>query len=427
MKKILKQLVVAVLGMQVRRLRKKNDFKIIGVVGGIGKTSTKMAIAHTLSGLDIRVRWQEGNYNDIVSVPMVFFGHEMPSLLNPLAWLKIFLLNSIQVLKPYPYDYVIVELGTDGPGQITKFKKYLQLDYGIVTSIVSEHMEQFGDMQSIAEEELSVTSFSKQIIYNADFVAADHRPLLQETSISYGMHSNEASYRISNVFQSAGGIDADIKYQNDILLHITQEIVSEVQFYSVLAAVVICHQLGIKSVDLKQALQSIRPVSGRLRRLRGINNSTIIDDTYNASPEAVKAGLAALYKLQSPQKIAILGNMNELGAMSAQAHKEIGELCDPSQLKLVVTIGPDANAHLAPAAEAKGCLVRSFDNPYDAGEYVEGKVEPQAIIFAKGSQNKVFAEEAVKQLLADPEDASKLVRQSPNWLSKKSKAFPKNF
>jgi hypothetical protein len=92
----------------------------------------------------------------------------------------------------------------------------------------------------------------------------------------------------------------------------------------------------------------------------------------------------------------------------------------------VVTIGPDASQYLAPAATSRGCTVKSFDNPYEAGEYVQGKIEPGAVIFAKGSQNGVFAEEAVRLLLADPEDAVKLVRQSHYWQKQKAKSFKRS-
>jgi UDP-N-acetylmuramoyl-tripeptide--D-alanyl-D-alanine ligase len=160
-----------------------------------------------------------------------------------------------------------------------------------------------------------------------------------------------------------------------------------------------------------------------MRRLVGINNSTIIDDTYNASPEAVSAALKTLYRLDAPQKIAVLGNMNELGKFSAEAHRQIGEQCDPKQLDLVVTIGPDANKYLAPAAEKKGCKVGTFSDPYQAGEFVKLQIKPGALVLVKGSQNKVFAEEAVKTLLADPVDASKLVRQSRYWMKIKAKNF----
>src|SRR5690606_9297871 len=118
------------------------------------------------------------------------------------------------------------------------------------------------------------------------------------------------------------------------------EVVSETQLYSVLEPSIVGNELGLKKTDILKGLAAALPVSGRLRRLRGVNNSIIIDDTYNSSPDAVKAGLETLYSLEAPQRIAILGNMNELGEMSAAAHKEIGELCDPGKLALVVTIGP---------------------------------------------------------------------------------------
>lgn len=422
MKHIFKRFVVTVLGWQVRLLRRKHQFKIIGVVGSIGKTSTKMAVAQTL-GKSLRVRYEQGNYNDIVSVPLIFFGHELPPLFNPLAWLRIMAGNFRQIYGDYPYDVVVVELGTDGPGQIAAFSKYLRLDMAIITAVAPEHMEHFADLKAVADEELAVTTFSNRVFYNADLIPMEFHTMLPSGSIGYGMTASDADFRLANVFHSASGLEGDVKYGEGIFVHIAQEVVSETQLYSALAAVVVGHGLGLKPTEILAGLRMIVPVNGRLRRLRGINGSMIIDDTYNASPEAVKAGLASLYKLEAPQKIAVLGNMNELGVMSAQAHKEIGELCDPKQLALVVTIGPDANAYLAPAAQAKGCQVQAFDSPYAAGEYLQGRIEPGAIIFAKGSQNGVFAEEAVKQLLADPEDGDKLVRQSEAWRRKKAAQF----
>jgi hypothetical protein len=120
-----KDIVLIVLSWQVKRLQRRNDIKTVGVVGSYGKTSTKLAIARVLQK-HFRVQYQEGNYNDIVSVPLVFFGEAMPSILNPIAWLLIFIRNELQLLKPYPYDIVVLELGTDGPGQIAAFKRYLR-------------------------------------------------------------------------------------------------------------------------------------------------------------------------------------------------------------------------------------------------------------------------------------------------------------
>jgi UDP-N-acetylmuramoyl-tripeptide--D-alanyl-D-alanine ligase len=160
-----------------------------------------------------------------------------------------------------------------------------------------------------------------------------------------------------------------------------------------------------------------------MQRLRGINNSVILDDTYNASPDATKAALDTLYKIDAPQKIALLGNMNELGGFSQDAHTDIGEYCNAKQLDLVVTLGPDANKYLAPAAEKNGCKVIRTTKPHEAAESIKEVIKAGTVILAKGSQNMVFAEEAVKALLENPDEADKLVRQSPEWLKKKQKAF----
>ncbi|HEU5121363.1 MAG TPA: Mur ligase family protein [Candidatus Saccharimonadales bacterium] len=427
LKDFFKEIVVSILARQVHLLRKTHNIKVIGVVGGIGKTSAKMAIAEAL-GKTLRVRYeerragsQESNYNDIVSVPLVFFGHSMPSLFNPLAWTRLFLDNAKQIKGDYPFDVVIVELATNRPGHIAAFGRYLELDYAVVTAIVPEHMEYFDTMQAVANEELSVATYSKNLIYNADLVAEAYQQPLQ-AAVSYSM-KQPADYRLVNVRQLMNGFEGDVAYDGEVFLHFHHNALSEIQLYPVLAAVTLGGELGLTPPQIQGGIATIEPVSGRLRPLRGINNSLIIDDTYNALPEAVKAGLKVVYGLKAPQKIVILGNMNEFGATSAQVHKEIGKLCDPNELDLVVTIGPDANAYLAPAAAAQGCDVKSFTTPYEAGAYLKSRVQHGAIVYAKGSQNKVFAEEAIKLLLADPNDASKLVRQSEYWQKRKARSF----
>ncbi|HSD56274.1 MAG TPA: hypothetical protein VLA92_03910, partial [Candidatus Saccharimonadales bacterium] len=107
--------VCNILESQVKRLRANNNFSVVGVVGSVGKTSTKIAIAQVLRA-SRRVQWQEGNYNDRVTVPLIFFGHSQPNILNVIAWLKIFIANERIIGKPYPYQVVVAELGTDGPG-----------------------------------------------------------------------------------------------------------------------------------------------------------------------------------------------------------------------------------------------------------------------------------------------------------------------
>ncbi len=420
MKQHAKSLVVHVLGWQVRRLRKKNELMIIGVVGSIGKTSTKFAVAQILKEAKV-VRFQEGNYNDIVSVPLVFFGQTMPSLLNPFAWLRIFYRNERQLRRNYPYDVVVVELGTDAPGQISKFSRYLRCDIAIVTALTPEHMEFFKSMDAVAAEEMSVVNFSDKVILNKDLCSPKYYKNFLDNVITYGT-SGVVDYGIDKVKTTRNGSKYVVSMP-DRQLELNQDAFGLPEIYSAVAGVVAADLDGLTDQQIKHSVRKLMPVSGRMQRLEGIKRSLILDDTYNASPVAMKASLDILYAMKAPQKIAILGNMNEMGEHSKAAHVEVGNYCEPEQLDLVVTIGPDANEFLAPAAKKRGCDTQSFDNPYDAAEFIKSVLKEKAIILAKGSQNKVFAEEAVKLLLANPNDAEKLVRQSKQWMKKKRKNF----
>lgn len=420
MKVLARFLVVTILGWQVRRLRAKKSFKIIGVVGSIGKTSTKRAIAETL-GMAKRVRYQSGNYNDLASVPLVFFGQDIPSLFNPFAWLKVFIINEKILSRPYPFDVVVVELGTDGPGQIAEFAKYIELDIAVVASITPEHMEYFEDIDAVAAEELSVAAYAKQLVINVDLIEPKYVDALSNL-VTYSIR-RAADYRGKTGVFKKGNSEVIISKQNKKIVAEQLPLFSEVQLYSTIAAVVIWDQLGLNLNNISMALKSISPVPGRMQLLSGIKDSIIIDDSYNASPEAVVAALDTVYKLSAPHKVALLGNMNELGEYSKNAHVFIGEHCDPKELDEVVTLGPDANAYLADVARNRGCNVTSFDSPYAAGEYLRSIIRKDSLILVKGSQNFVFAEEAIKPLLANDNDVSKLVRQSSDWMAVKQSQF----
>jgi UDP-N-acetylmuramoyl-tripeptide--D-alanyl-D-alanine ligase len=216
-----------------------------------------------------------------------------------------------------------------------------------------------------------------------------------------------------------------IKRRGEKFLSVKHDLVSEAQLYSVAAAAAIGDACGMTPGEINEALAAVQPVAGRMQRLDGIKKSIILDDTYNASPEAARLAMDTLYQIKAPQRIAVLGNMNEMGDYSEQAHKEVGSYCDPKKLDLVITLGQDANKYLAAEARARGCQVVTCDSPYDVAEEVKKVLKEGALVLVKGSQNRVFAEEAVKLLLADPADVDKLVRQSDYWLRVKEKQFGK--
>jgi UDP-N-acetylmuramoyl-tripeptide--D-alanyl-D-alanine ligase len=419
-KRFARSLVVAILGWQVRRLRRKFDIKVVAVAGSIGKTSTKFAIAQVLDQR-FKVRFQEGNYNDLVSVPLVFFGQSMPSLLNPLAWLMVFLRNELQIRRNFPYDVVVVEVGTDGPGQMTAFERYLHADVAVLTSIAPEHMEFFTDLDAVAVEELTIQDYADLVFVNADLT--DERYIEQvEQAETYALHE-PATYKVSNFAFQPDGVKFETQKKGKKFISATHSGISEPHLYSLAAAISVADRLGMSDEEIVAGLEHVQPVSGRMQRLDGINGSTIIDDSYNSSPEAAKAALETLYRIDAPQKVALMGNMNELGDYSKQAHIEVGSFCDPKQLDEVLTLGPDANEYLAIAAANAGCKVTKFETPYDAGKHLAEIITDGAVVLVKGSQNRVYAEEAIKEILADARDVSKLVRQSPSWLKKKAQNF----
>ena len=413
-KKIGKSVLCLILEAQVKRLRKNNDFKIVAVCGSVGKTTTKMAIAKML-GSKSRVCYEEGNYNDRLTVPLVLFGEREPSIFDIKAWLRLLRRTGSLSRQNYPYEYAVLELGSDAPGQLASFK-YLNPEIVVLTAISMEHMEYFGDMEHVAYEELTPLYFAQKRIVNVDDVSPAY--LEGHQYLGYGFNA-QLGYRIEKGENNQITVQLDgqgsVSFKNPML--------GEQGAKAVAAAVAAGHQLGWDALSIRHGIEYIGQVAGRMQILEGLNESTLIDDTYNASPLAVNSALDVLYSFEAPSRIAILGSMNELGGSSKEAHEEVAHHINPDKLAYVVTIGSDANNYIAPLIERAGCEVVKFTSPYEAGTYVKDNLPKGSVVLAKGSQNGVFAEEALKQLLLYPVQANKLVRQSPEWLEKKRLQF----
>ena len=406
-----------------RKYLKKHSPKLVVVTGSVGKTSTKMAIA-TVLGEKYRVRLHTGNHNTRMSVPLAVMGVEYPENIRSLkAWWTVFGAINLRINQPDDAEVIVQELGTDSPGDLNHFK-YLKPDIAVVTAVSPEHMEFFKTIEAVAKEELSVAKWSKLTVVNRDDVAETFAPLAQTTSIdTYGV-GEKAEYRIA--IEPASPLDGRIgrlftPEWGEV--PITVQLIGEHSVKAAAAAAVVGARLGLTSQDVAVGIGKIVPTPGRMQVLRGQNESILIDDTYNSSPLAVAAALKTLGDIESTQRIAILGSMNELGDASPEAHRKAGELCSPNKLSWVVTVGKDAEEYLAPAAMKQGCQVRSFASPYEAGGFVHGVLKPGTVVLAKGSQNGVFTEEALKVLLHSTEDEVKLVRQEPSWLKVKQDQF----
>jgi len=423
-KKLGRSIVCRILEHQVRTLLRKNpNLKIVAVAGSVGKTSTKLAIAKVLES-QFKVRYQTGNYNDRVTVPLIFFGRKQPNIFNLLAWIKIFVANEHTLRRRYPYEVVVVELGTDGPGFMSEFH-YLPVSLAVVTGITPEHMENFKTLDAVAAEELTVFDYSETVLINGDDVPGKY--VAGRRFKEYSLESVQADYRAEVLKADLKGQKLHVRFANGRTINIESSYVGKPGARFMLAAAAVADQLDMEASEIVKAVKKVEPFAGRMQILKGAKDSVLIDDTYNSSPVAAKSALDVLCAAKTRQRIAILGSMNELGDYSPEAHREVGDYCDPKKLKLVVTVGADAKKYLASAAKKHGCTVKSFMSPYDAGNYVRKQLKSKAVVLAKGSQNGVFAEETLKMLLADSDDVHKLVRQSKYWMSKKAKQFGKPF
>ena len=392
----------------------KGKHQTVVVTGSVGKTSVTQAIATVLSE-EYVVKATKQNYNTHRGVPLTVFDLTIPTL--RIGWVSLIVRAATKAIFSRPkFSMLVLELGSDKPSDVAQFA-FLKPDIAVVTATTPEHMEYFKTIDAVAEEELSTSKFSREIIINAELVPAKF----------IKKYSNDKSVILYGN-STSNNVQTD---NNDVIISVEDSRISSSEYNligtaglsTLLASALVAKRLGMDSASINQGLTNVRPVAGRMNKLAGIDGSVIIDDTYNSSPEAVRVALDYLYDQNVTKRIALLGMMNEMGDESEKFHRQVGSWCDPGKLDLLVTLGKDANNYLAEEAEKNGCTVVRTDSPYEAGNVIRTHLTKDTVVLAKGSQNGVYAEEAIKAWLLDPSDAQKLVRQHSYWPMKKAKQF----
>ena len=402
------------------------DIKLITVAGSVGKTSTKLAIA-TLLSQKYRVRLHEGNHNTHLSAPLAILGINFPG--NPRnfwQWHKVFSAARKRIKSPSSQEpqIIIQELGTDHPGDIERFSKYLAPNIAVITSVSPEHMEFFGSIDAVAQEELGTASFAEIAILNQDDISPDFFKYVRNSNVSTYSSIGGANYNfIANSFSLIDGFGGKIQAPEYGEINVRVKVFGEHSLRPIIGAVAVSAKLGLSSQEIIGGLVSLKPIPGRMNFMRGVKESVLIDDTYNSSPAALEAAIQTLYALSAPSKIAIIGSMNELGESSAFEHQKIGEMLDGISLSWVITVGEQANRFLAPAARLRGCQVYEAKNAIDAGTFAHKIMERGSLVLLKGSQGEVYLEEATKILLLNKEDENLLVRQDEKWKKTKDEFF----
>lgn len=428
MKSFLRHIIIIILGMEAKLVLRKYKPKIIAVTGSVGKTSTKDAI-FTIAEQTLMARKNIKSFNSEIGIPLTILGRDN-AWSNPFAWINnIFYGLILLVAREHYPKWLVLEIGARKQGDIKRISSWVIPDIAVVTrfSDVPSHIEFFKSAEDLFEDKIELVKALKPtgvLILNAD----DERvfALREKTkarSITFGF-SKEAMFRASNI-QIVYGEDGDLplgttfkfEYQDNTFPVIMYGVLGIQAVYSALAALTVGIYLKINIVDMIELLASHKSPPGRMKVIQGIKDTMIIDDTYNSSPVAAHTALEVLGTIKTKgKKIAVLGDMLELGKFTIEEHKKLGMLAG-KQSDTLFAVGLRAK-YLVEGALESGMSekkILEFADARMAGKYLEGMIARGDIILVKGSQS-MRMERAVEEIMAHPEDASKLlVRQEEEW------------
>lgn len=426
MKSTLKSIVVSILTFEAKLLIKRTRPKIVAVTGSVGKTSTKDAIYQVLKG-QVWCRKSEKSYNSEIGVPLSVLGLEN-AWSDPWLWLKNIIDGLLIALWPGKYPEVLVlEMGVDRPGDMKRLTSWLKPDVVVLTRLpdVPVHVEYFDSPESVIAEKLTLVAALKNdgvLIYNIDDervrqAAAEVRHI----SRSYGRYA-EADFKVSadQVIYEHGqprGLRFDLSSASGTATFSLTGAVGESHFYNFAAAAAVGDVFGVGISEAAAALKDFIPPPGRMRLIAGIKETVIIDDTYNSSPIALEKALSTLLEIKGfARKIAILGDMLELGRFSIEAHKKAGEQAAECA-DMLITVGVRARGLAEGALEAgmseKNIL--QYEDTETARREIQNIIQSGDLILVKGSQGRRM-ERIVEETMKDSDAAPMLlVRQSQSW------------
>lgn len=426
MKDLIKPIIVRILTWEAKAALLRHKPFIIGVTGNLGKTSTKDAI-YTVMKDHFHVRRSEKSMNSEFGVPLTILG-EKSGWDNPLKWVVIIVRGFfVAFSKEYP-THLVLEIGADRPGDIKNIASWVKPDITVVTQFgeVPVHIEFFSNRDAIIEEKGYLVSALKEdglFIYNTD--SHDSKKLLEKTKaqkMSFGIHEH-ADVQANNVrFYGTPilGTETDVMLRGETHHLVLPEVAGKSPVYCSLPALAVAQFLAIPLPIACASLRDGAKPRGRMRLLQGMNSSVIIDDSYNASPKAAEHGLKTLSEMDiSGRKIAVLGDMLELGTYTRDEHYKIGKTAAKSCHKLF-TVGIRSRVMAEGALDEKMSddNIMMCDTAIDAGKELVAILAPGDVIYVKGSQS-IRMERTIRMILAsthNPEHV--LVRQEKEWLEK---------
>lgn len=400
--------------------------KIIAITGSVGKTSTKDAVYAAIKN-HTYARKSEKSYNSEIGVPLTVLG--LPNAWsNPLVWLRNIIDGLFTALfaKDYP-EVLVLETGIDRPGDMTQLTKWLKPDVVVLTRLsnVPVHVEYFSSPEAVVAEKMQLVTALKPdglLVYNNDdTIIQAELPNVLQRRVGFGRYlpTDFTAREDRVVYQDDRPVGMEfslLRHENSYQISVRGTIGTH-YVYSCTAAAAVADELSVPIDAAAASLCELQGPNGRMRIIPGLKGTVLIDDTYNSSPVACEQALQGLKEIAyATRKVAVLGDMLELGKFSADEHRRIGALVADAA-DVLVTVGVRAHT-IAEGAMAAGLSEQNifqYDDVMRAGKELQTMLKPGDVVLVKASQS-IRAERIVEEVMAEPEQAERLlVRQDTAW------------
>ena len=351
------------LGDIARGERQRIGMKVVGVTGSVGKSTTKEMIAAVLSRT-YRVSKTPANHNNDIGMPMAVLAMS----------------EDTQV--------AVLEMGMNHFREIAYLASIAQPDVAVITNIGTMHIEHLGSQEGILRAKLEILegmSEDGKVILNGDDALLWNIHRREEMTIAYcGVQNPECHYHGSDIVQNPGLLQFNVKYGT---LTFPVELSLEGMHYvsDALLAIGVGVEMGMNPSKIQEALSQFQNMAGRQEIIEA-KGCTIIKDCYNAGPESMAAALAVLGN-QSGRRVAVLGDMLELGVCTQAEHYRVGRIA-AEKAEILLAYGPNSSRIISGAmtggmAESKA---KAFENRDEIVAALKRMIKPGDVILVKGSR-----------------------------------------
>ncbi len=351
--------------------RRRFNLPSVAITGSVGKTSTKDMVAEVLNQ-QYKVIKTEGNFNNEIGLPLTAFR----------------LCDEDEI--------AVFEMGMSAFGEISRLSQIAAPETAVLTNIGFSHIEHLGSQENILKAKLEILdgmSPGGTVILNADdeflYNATENIPF---ETLTYGIENKNADMVAYNIHKSSEGTRFDVKVEA-VEWHLTVNVPGLHHVYNALSAILVGLLYNIPMERIAEGISAFRP-SGMRQNAVMLSDKVIIMDCYNASPTSMKSGLEVLSVTMPKEsnapcrRIAVLGDMLELGDFAEEAHRDVGRLCCNYNLDCLIAVGPNAKFVVEGAIECgfnSSELYVFYDNT-TAIEHINEILMPNDIILFKGSR-----------------------------------------